>query len=61
MISATFPALLQSFFTERLLRQRNASPHTIAGYRDSFRLQQGCHFAELTAIGLLQDPELIAG
>ena len=38
MISATFPALLQSFFTERLLRQRNASPHTIAGYRDSFRL-----------------------
>jgi integrase/recombinase XerD len=38
MISASFPALLQSFFTERLLRQREASPHTIAGYRDSFRL-----------------------
>lgn len=38
MISAGFPALLQSFFTERLLHQRNASPNTIAAYRDSFRL-----------------------
>jgi len=38
MISASFPSLLQSFFTDRLLRQREASPHTIAGYRDSFRL-----------------------
>jgi site-specific recombinase XerD len=31
-------ALLQSFFTDRLLGQRNASPHTIASYRDTFRL-----------------------
>ncbi len=38
MISAGLPCLLQSFFTDRLLRQRQASPHTIAGYRDSFRL-----------------------
>jgi integrase/recombinase XerD len=38
MITATFPALLQRFFTERLLQQRHASPHTIAGYRDTFRL-----------------------
>lgn len=38
MIPASFPSLLQSFFTDRLLRQRQASPHTIAGYRDSFRL-----------------------
>ena len=30
--------LLESFFTERLLRQRRASPHTIAAYRDTFRL-----------------------
>ena len=37
-ISASFPALLQSFFVERLLRQREASPHTIGGYRDCFRL-----------------------
>lgn len=27
--------LLQSFFTDRLVRQRQASPHTIAAYRDS--------------------------
>lgn len=38
MISNTFPALLQAFFTDRLLRQWRASPHTIASYRDSFRL-----------------------
>ena len=38
MIAASFPALLQGFFTERLLRQRQASSHTIAGYRDTFRL-----------------------
>ena len=38
MISADLPSLLQSFFTDRLLRQRQASPHTIAGYRDCFRL-----------------------
>jgi site-specific recombinase XerD len=29
---------LQSFFTERLARQRQASPRTIAAYRDAFRL-----------------------
>jgi integrase/recombinase XerD len=29
---------LQAFFTERLITQRNASPHTIAAYRDTFRL-----------------------
>jgi integrase/recombinase XerD len=34
----TFSGLLQSFFTDRLLSQRNASPHTIASYRDTFRL-----------------------
>jgi site-specific recombinase XerC len=33
-----FPALLERFFTERLLRQRQASPHTVASYRDTFRL-----------------------
>ena len=38
MTFANLPALVQSFFTDRLLRQRHASPHTIAGYRDSFRL-----------------------
>lgn len=29
---------LQSFFTERLARQRRASPHTMAAYRDTFSL-----------------------
>jgi site-specific recombinase XerD len=38
MTSTSFPALLQRFFTDRLLQQRQASPHTIAGYRDTFRL-----------------------
>lgn len=31
-------ALLQAFFVDRLLRQRQASSHTIASYRDTFRL-----------------------
>ena len=30
--------ILQGFFTDRLSRQRQASPHTIAAYRDSIRL-----------------------
>jgi site-specific recombinase XerD len=30
--------LLQAFFTERLMQQRRASPHTLASYRDTFRL-----------------------
>jgi integrase/recombinase XerD len=35
---ATLSALLQGFFTDRLINQCNASPHTIANYRDTFRL-----------------------
>lgn len=34
----TFPALLEGFFTRRLMEQRQASAHTIASYRDTFRL-----------------------
>ena len=34
----TFSELLQAFFTERLIRECSASPHTIASYRDTFRL-----------------------
>ena len=33
----TLAALLQRFFTQRLMQQRQASPHTISSYRDSFR------------------------
>jgi site-specific recombinase XerD len=32
-----FAALLERFFTERLMQQRQASRHTISSYRDSFR------------------------
>jgi integrase/recombinase XerD len=33
-----FAVLLQSFFTDRLMQQRQVSPHTISSYRDTFRL-----------------------
>ena len=36
-MSALAPTL-QAFFTDRLMAQRQASPNTIAGYRDVFRL-----------------------
>ena len=38
MSVATLPSLIQRFFTDRLRIQMEASPHTIAGYRDTFRL-----------------------
>lgn len=34
----SFPNLLQEFFCQELTAQRNASPRTIASYRDAFRL-----------------------
>ena len=36
--AADFARLLTAFFTDRLVQQRKASPHTIASYRDTFRL-----------------------
>ena len=33
-----FPTLLETFFTDRLLHQKRASPHTVASYRDTFSL-----------------------
>ena len=36
--SATFARLLERFFVERMRQQRHASNHTIASYRDTFRL-----------------------
>src|SRR3979409_1834463 len=38
MSSANFAALLETFFTDRLIAQRRVSPHTVASYRDTFRL-----------------------
>jgi len=36
-VSAVAPTL-EAFFTQRLISQKRASPHTIAAYRDGFRL-----------------------
>lgn len=36
--ASILPALIERFFIQRLMQQRNASPHTIASYRDTFRL-----------------------
>jgi len=51
--------LLQGFFTDKLMRQRQASPHTIAAYRDTFTLllgyvahRTGRHAAQLTLADL---------
>lgn len=38
MSASTFAALLQGFFTDRLLRQMRASPNTVSSYRDTFRI-----------------------
>jgi site-specific recombinase XerD len=37
MTPTTLAPLLQRFFTQRLMQQRQASPHTISSYRDTFR------------------------
>jgi integrase/recombinase XerD len=36
--SPSFPTQVQNFFCQRLLVERNASPRTVATYRDAFRL-----------------------
>jgi len=63
-VTALAPTL-QAFFTERLIRQRQASPNTIAAYRDTFRLlltfaqqQTGTHPSQLDLAEL--DAELIS-
>jgi len=38
MAVMTLSALVQKFFTDRLYSQMEASPHTVASYRDTFRL-----------------------
>lgn len=50
-----FPELVQAFFSERLLRQRKASPETVAGYRDTFRL-----LLRFTAKRLKKEPSQLA-
>ncbi|HWW85194.1 MAG TPA: site-specific integrase [Vicinamibacterales bacterium] len=36
--STSLAPLLERFFTDRLIHQRQVSPHTISSYRDTFRL-----------------------
>ena len=38
MHKAELGTLVEAFFCKRLISQRRASPHTIASYRDTFRL-----------------------
>jgi integrase/recombinase XerD len=38
MQKADLSTLLEAFFQKRLISQRQVSPHTIASYRDTFRL-----------------------
>ena len=38
MHKADLGTLVEAFFCKRLISQRRASPHTIASYRDTFRL-----------------------
>jgi integrase/recombinase XerD len=38
MSAANLAGHLQRFFTDRLLGQLGANPHTVASYRDTFRL-----------------------
>lgn len=33
-----FPTLVRDFFCDRLINQQSVSPHTVAAYRDTFRL-----------------------
>jgi hypothetical protein len=61
-----FAALLQRFFVERLIQQRNASPRTVESYRDSFRLllsfaQQTLHKPPATLALEDLNPVLISG
>ncbi|HLH52862.1 MAG TPA: tyrosine-type recombinase/integrase [Verrucomicrobiae bacterium] len=54
-VQPNFAGLLQSFFTDRLVAQRNASQHTIASYRDTFRL-----LLQFAQQHLHQPPSLLA-
>jgi integrase/recombinase XerD len=37
----TLAPILEAFFTDRLMTQRAAAPHTIASYRDTLKLLLG--------------------
>ena len=47
----SFAALLERFFTQRLMQQRQASPHTLRSYRDTF-----CQFLKFVQQRLHKPP-----
>jgi integrase/recombinase XerD len=51
----SFSALLQQFFLERLIQQRNVSAQTVAAYRDGFRL-----LLQFAQVHLNKSPEHLA-
>ena len=62
----SFPSLLESFFRHRMAKQRNATPATIASYRDALRMlilfaadRTGCTPCDLT-IGDLDRDTILA-
>lgn len=66
MTANRFPTLVQEFFLERLMTQRNASPATVSAYRDTFRLllrylsdTQGCPAASI-AMDMLNADAILA-
>jgi integrase/recombinase XerD len=61
----SFPSLLESFFRHRMAKQRNATPATIASYRDALRMlilfaadRARCGPCDLTIDGLDRDTVL---
>jgi integrase/recombinase XerD len=65
-LSPPFSVLLQDFFLQHLINQRNASPCTIAAYRDTFRLYlkylEQCHRRPPSEVVLpdLDSPRVLA-
>src|SRR5437868_5185522 len=53
--SISLAVLLETFFTQRLMQQRQASPHTISSYRDTFR-----QFLKFTAHRLRKPPSQLS-
>jgi site-specific recombinase XerD len=53
--SASFAVLLERFFTQRLMQQRQVSPHTISSYRDTFR-----HFLKFAEQRLHKSPSRLS-
>jgi integrase/recombinase XerD len=54
MKTANLSVLLQTFFTDYLISQRQASKHTIASYRDTF-----CLFLKFLRKHFKKDPSTI--